>query len=220
MNLVDITSYQTLIFDCDGVILNSNKIKTEAFYEAALVYGKEKANQFVDYHRENGGISRYKKFQYFFEKIILKNNYNNELYDILNVYSNIVMDKLAKCEINPYLHKFKSFTKGARWGVVSGGNQDELRAIFNQRKLSELFELGIYGSPDTKEQIFSKIMRNNLYHNPALYFGDSKYDYEVTKIYGVDFLFISCWTEFSNWREFHKKEEFDYISNFNDLINN
>jgi len=57
-----LNEYQTLVFDCDGVVLNSNKIKTQAFYEAAKHFGHESAQALVDYPVANGGISRYAKF--------------------------------------------------------------------------------------------------------------------------------------------------------------
>ncbi|MFH7588150.1 HAD family hydrolase, partial [Oceanimonas smirnovii] len=60
-----VTDYVTLVFDCDGVVLNSNKVKTEAFYKAALPYGEAAAQAMVDYHVAHGGVSRYKKFAYF-----------------------------------------------------------------------------------------------------------------------------------------------------------
>ena len=56
---LNLSSYKTIIFDCDGVILNSNKIKTEAFYNVTATYGIEAANELVSYHKLNGGISRY-----------------------------------------------------------------------------------------------------------------------------------------------------------------
>ena len=59
-----IKDYETIIFDCDGVILNSNNIKIQAFYETALIYGHDLANELVKYHIENGGISRYQKFEF------------------------------------------------------------------------------------------------------------------------------------------------------------
>ena len=34
-----ISQYKYLIFDCDGVILNSNNIKTEAFGEVVAYFG-------------------------------------------------------------------------------------------------------------------------------------------------------------------------------------
>jgi beta-phosphoglucomutase-like phosphatase (HAD superfamily) len=40
-----------LIFDCDGVILTSNKIKSQAFYDVAKIYGHEPAQALKDYFK-------------------------------------------------------------------------------------------------------------------------------------------------------------------------
>ena len=53
-----IKEYKTIIFDCDGVILNSNKIKTQAFYETAKKYGHEFAQRLVEHHLLNSGMSQ------------------------------------------------------------------------------------------------------------------------------------------------------------------
>ena len=55
---------KNIIFDFDGVILDSVNIKTEAFYKLFEQYGSKIANQVVDYHIINGGMSRFKKFEY------------------------------------------------------------------------------------------------------------------------------------------------------------
>lgn len=67
---MNLAKYQTLVFDCDGVVLNSNKVKTEAFFKAALPYGEAAAQQLVEYHVARGGISRYKKFAWFVENVV------------------------------------------------------------------------------------------------------------------------------------------------------
>ena len=72
MSKIDLIQYQTLVFDCDGVLLNSNKIKTQAFYDVAKVYGHKPAQKLKDYHLKNGGISRYKKFEYLLISILRK----------------------------------------------------------------------------------------------------------------------------------------------------
>ena len=60
----ELKSYKNLIFDCDGIILNSNKIKTEAFKEVVSHYGDNAAEELVKFHVMNGGISRYEKFKF------------------------------------------------------------------------------------------------------------------------------------------------------------
>ena len=43
--------YKSLIFDCDGVILNSNKIKTEAFRKILQKYNQNAVDEFINYHK-------------------------------------------------------------------------------------------------------------------------------------------------------------------------
>ena len=51
-----------IIFDFDGVILNSHNIKTQAFYEIFKKYGKKIATKSKNYHINNVWISIYIKF--------------------------------------------------------------------------------------------------------------------------------------------------------------
>ena len=67
--MININDYDYFIFDCDGVIINSNEIKNEAFRE---VLKDEKGNlviDFINYHQQNGGVSRYEKFLHYYKNI-------------------------------------------------------------------------------------------------------------------------------------------------------
>ena len=70
--------YKSIIFDCDGVLLDSNTIKSEAFYQSVLPFGQKYADEFIQYHKNNGGISRYKKFEYFLNKTNHVNYFERE----------------------------------------------------------------------------------------------------------------------------------------------
>lgn len=188
--------YSTLVFDCDGVLLNSNKIKTLAFYNTALPYGEEAALSLVDYHVHNGGISRYKKFEYFILNFLsYKERDNVVLPDLLEAYAAEVWNGLVNCEIASGISELREATKLKNWLIVSGGDEEELREIFSQRKLSHLFDGGIYGSPSNKDEILSREMSRGNIMQPALFFGDSQYDYEAAKRAGLDFCFVRNWSE-------------------------
>ena len=58
-----------LFFDCDGVILDSNSIKTKAFRETLNNEKEELVDLFIDYHQKNQGIDRFKKLDFFFNEI-------------------------------------------------------------------------------------------------------------------------------------------------------
>ena len=116
-----VTDYITLVFDCDGVVLDSNKVKTEAFYQATLPYGEAAAQAMVDYHVANGGVSRYKKFAHFLDQIAP--NYTEQhgpnLEALLQAYAGYVREGLLSCEVAPGLEALRNQTPNARWLIVS-----------------------------------------------------------------------------------------------------
>ena len=138
--------YATIVFDCDGVVLNSNAVKTRAFYEAALPYGEEAARALVAYHTANGGISRYKKFTHFLETIVpaLAHQPGPDLEQLLAHYAHGVRQGLLSCDVAPALQALRKATTATRWLIVSGGDQAELREVFAARDLAALFDGGIF----------------------------------------------------------------------------
>ena len=102
--------------------------------------------------------------------------------------------------------------------VVSGGDQEELRDIFAQRDLAQYFNGGIFGSPDSKKQIFSREIKNNNIIFPALFIGDSKYDHESANEFKIDFLFAYNWTDYSDWKVYCLDKEIDYISGIAEVV--
>lgn len=216
--MLDISKYKSLVFDCDGVILNSNKIKTNAFYKTALPYGEISAKDFVEYHVKNGGISRYKKFEYFLTDI-LKVVFEEDLCkSLIDVYANFVVDDLLQCKIADNLSEIRRSYNKKRWLVVSGGDQNELRKVFSSREISQHFDGGIFGSPDKKELILSREIENGNIIEPALFLGDSYYDFYAASTVGMDFVFVSGWTEYKTWESLQDEHGFPVIEHISDLL--
>ncbi|MCF7988640.1 MAG: HAD hydrolase-like protein [Methylovulum sp.] len=191
----EMNSYLTFVFDCDGVVLNSNKIKTQAFYDVTKVYGHEAAQALKDYHVQNGGISRYAKFTYFITGILGKALVQVELDELLNNFACEVNNALLTCDVAEGIDKLRERTRHAKWLIVSGGDQEELREVFAARGLDNYFDGGIFGSPDTKDTILEREINNGNILKPALFLGDSQYDYQAAQAVGLNFLFLSKWTE-------------------------
>lgn len=212
---LQVTDYASLIFDCDGVILNSNRVKTDAFYQAALPYGEEAAQAMIDYHIANGGVSRYLKFAHFLEHIVPEyaaGRSGPNLDELLKHYADAVLEGLLSCEVTPGLEQLRQRTPNTRWLIVSGGDQAELRYVFAKRGLAELFDGGIYGSPDTKDEILARELQSGTIQMPALFLGDSKYDYQAASMAGLDFVFLSGWSEIKNYKRWC--EEYSLMSFF------
>jgi phosphoglycolate phosphatase-like HAD superfamily hydrolase len=199
---LNLSGYKSIVFDCDGVVLNSNQVKTQAFYNVTLGYGEGFANKFRDFHVQHGGVSRYKKFEYFLTDIIRKKIDEKEMKKLLYQFSREVKKGLMSCEIAKSLDILRQKTHEAKWFIVSGGDQEELREVFKARGIFEYFNGGIFGSPSCKDTILSNEMHNDNLISPSLFLGDSKYDYEVSVRHGMDFIFISNWSEVHNYEAY------------------
>ncbi|GGY79062.1 HAD family hydrolase [Marinobacter zhanjiangensis] len=194
--MVDLASYRTWVFDCDGVLLNSNKVKTDAFFRAAEPYGRDKAYALVDYHIRHGGISRYVKFHLFLSDIVGHEKIDEgELGELLDHYASHVRQGLLDCDVASGLTRLRELTSSAGWLVVSGGDQAELRSVFGERGLADLFDGGIYGSPDTKDEILTRTLNEGILRRPGVFVGDSQYDIEAATRAGLDFIFLRRWSE-------------------------
>ena len=218
--MTELSAYASIVFDCDGVVLNSNRIKTEAFRAAALPYGEAAAAELVAYHASNGGISRYVKFTRFLETIVPEYAPGREgpdLENLLKAYAGSVRTGLMNCAVAEGLDELRAATPGARWLIVSGGDQNELREIFAARGLAAYFDGGIFGSPDTKDTILGRELATGSIRKPALFLGDSRYDFQASRAAGLDFLFVTGWTELANWPDFVRRNNLSNVRSISHL---
>jgi phosphoglycolate phosphatase-like HAD superfamily hydrolase len=194
--------YLTLIFDCDGVLLDSNRVKTEAFRTVAAQFGDEPAEALVRYHTQNGGISRYRKFEHLLVEILKREGPAELVGELASQYGDCVERDLLECAVAPGLAALRAKTADASWMLVSGGDQAQLRRVFAARGLIGLFDGGIYGSPTSKDEILAREQASGAIKAPAIYFGDSRYDHVAATRAGLDFVFVHAWSEFSDWPQY------------------
>ena len=219
--MLKIQEYKSIVFDCDGVILNSNKIKTRAFRVASFPFGYEASRSLENYHLKNGGVSRYAKFDYFLENIVsINSKKNKELYlkKMLKIYSEETEKGLLDSEITYGLHSLRTKTKDSSWSIVSGGDQDQLRSIFAKKEINHLFNGGIFGSPNTKNEILKRELGRGSIKLPALFLGDTDLDHRVSVSNGLDFIFVSAWTEFRSYEQYCDENSIKNISKVYELI--
>ena len=219
--MLKIQEYKSIVFDCDGVILNSNKIKTRAFRMASLPFGHEASTSLEAYHLRNGGISRYEKFDYFLTNIVpISCKIEKEIYfrRMLKIYSEETKKGLIDSEITHGLNSLRDKTKYSSWSIVSGGDQEQLHSVFKEKQIMYLFDGGVFGSPDNKNVILQRELASGNIKKPALFLGDTALDHQVSDANGLDFIFVSAWTEFRSYEQYCKDNSIRIISKVYELI--
>ena len=136
---------------------------------------------------------------------------------LLESYGTITREALLSCAAAPGLHRcFARLPRDARKIVVTGGMESEVREVFQLRGLASLFD-AIYGSPDTKEAIVARGLEEGTIARPAIFIGDSKLDWEVSRQFGFDFIFLYSWSEVGNWESFCRDKDIPAIPSLSDV---
>ena len=191
-----IANYEVYIFDCDGVILNSNQLKIDAMQNAlaSIVNDSEKVNVCVNYFSKNFGRSRFHHVDVFVEQVLLLDDTtkNKVKDDILHAYSSQCKSLYLQAELTPGFVKFISNLNGKKY-IASGSEQQELREVFKARNLDVYFD-DIFGSPAKKSDLVANILQLTNSNN-AIMFGDAISDLEAAQINQIDFI---SYTPFSN----------------------
>lgn len=205
------TNYDYFIFDCDGVILDSNTLKSTAFADSLPDESPELVKLFVEYHKQHGGISRYKKFEHYFKDIQNYPDADNKISEALILFASIVKKGLIECDYVPGILKFLEniATSEKPMFVVSGSDEIELQEVFLSRHILKYFK-EVYGSPSSKIENTSKVIEEIGFHKKGCFFGDSRSDYEAAKKFSLDFIYVS---QFSEWEEGDKYSNFT-VKNF------
>lgn len=213
-----INQYAFAIFDCDGVILNSNKVKSEAFGLALPDEDPSLVKEFVKYHQTNGGISRYIKFEYFFKSIKKQNDYKLDLENALKRYAELSKKGLLECSeipgVREVLKEFRSLNISCY--VASGGDQQEVREVFDSRGLSSYFD-EIFGSPLSKIENLAILKKSGKLEGLGIFFGDARSDMEAAEKNNLDFIFISGVSEWNDGINHSKVKGFDIFNNFQEI---
>ncbi len=184
------SDYSVILWDFDGVILHSNAVRELGFREVLKNYPSEQVEALIDYHNQNGGLSRYVKFRYFFEIIRQEPITTEQVDELAGAFSEIMLRELPQKEniIAETLYFIqKSHTRGIEQHIVSGSDQNELRTLCKHLDLDGYFS-SIQGSPTPKTDLVNGILTDHaLSSDRFCLIGDSINDYEAARDNDIDF---------------------------------
>lgn len=181
--------FDTIFFDFDGVVCDSNLIKRDNIKRACIACGvsAKKSDEFVSYFTSRNGVPRERKTKLFFKDYALSNR-------ILKAYAENNTN-LLKAPLLPGLIPFLKKTTNKRCLVLSGGNFKEITNYLKKYNLYTFFEQILCG-PASKEENLNQL---GDYGN-AFFIADSSHDYEVARSFNLPFVFMFAATQMSDWK--------------------
>ena len=189
-----------VVFDCDGVILESVDVKTKAFGLVVKEYGTEAVARLMEYHASNGGVSRYEKFEWFFREVLGREITPTELNMLGERFQQISFDGVINAPmVNGALECIQELYHLIPIYVASGAPQKELTAVLNERNLSPYFK-GAYGSPPGKTDLLRRILhQTGAEPEKTIMVGDSSTDLDAAQACGTCFFGRGDYFKLSGW---------------------
>ncbi len=181
-----------LVFDFDGVIANSNGLKSRAFADVLKFFGLPNQQELVEYNKNYGGITAKEKFRHYAKEIYPKCKIPIE--ELENKFRDIISSNLSDQEYEPFVSEFHKYHEKFNFHVISGGNENEIKAYLEKNKILSNFNGLILGNPMSKFQNFQLFSKSCMVEN-SIYFADSFSDAELSNKFKMRFIFISHWSE-------------------------
>lgn len=178
------------VFDCDGVILDSNNSKIEALQKTLSYLGCP--NEFIDWacekFRSNFGLPRAAHFEIFSQyKCPTGFRLDQSLLQLfLDYYGQKVQELYSSCPLVEETISFISKKDIQNIYVVSASDQIELRQILPNR-VAGIESKKIYGGPIKKSKNLQNVVDIEGLEN-IVFYGDSVQDALAAQIVGVSFV--------------------------------
>lgn len=179
---------KAIALDFDGVILESVEVKTRAFGTLFQGY-PEHLEEIICLHRQNGGISRHKKFEIIYRDFLKKPLSVFENDRLSREFSKLVFDEMLDCPLVPGVLEFlRERSSQMPVFIVSGTPEAELKEIVMRRNL-DCYVRGSFGSPRTKDVLLREVLGvEGLGASELMFVGDSMTDYTACMSIGANFV--------------------------------
>lgn len=197
---MDIYDFDNYIFDCDGVILDSNRIKSNAFMQTVLDFEKKYQDEFYSYLLGNGGVTRDKKYWHFFKNIVkVTDSEEIERLTLLYVkkFADLVLIELCDSSFTEGVLTFLKELNHRNKSIYiwTGGSKSETIEVMNKKGVLNLFK-SVYGAPGSKIETLEILMaENDVDSSDTLVIGDSLTDQSCAKDKKLKFLFVDGYTD-------------------------
>lgn len=208
--------FKAILFDFDGVILDTLEAKGRAF--AKLYTSKNDDIIFkniMNLHLCNGGMNRIEKIKKIHMLINNQEISESELNFKLDELKKYMRDSLFEClPIDNYVvPAIKELSQNTALWIISAAPTDEITDLSRNLKINSYFQ-EILGSCKKTEVIKNILQANSLSASDVLFIGDAEEDYKAAKANELCFILKR---NLNNVTDFSKNYKGLSINQFNEL---
>lgn len=187
-----IPSY-ALIFDFDGVVLDSATLKRQAFADLYSQASEAQYRAVVAYLSRRGGQPREVKFRHIEEHILGRRINEARIHELCCRFKESVEERLKTAPFIPGALEFLSHWQKKRLQyLLSATPEQELMVIVAQRQLTSYFNEVVGAPPDKVTGLRNLLARHQHAPKNTVMIGDSYNDYRAARSNGTHFVGVTA----------------------------
>lgn len=179
---------EAVIFDFDGVIVESLDIKSEAFRD--LFAGRpERLGDILALHRQHAGVDRFTKLEMIYRDILHENLSDTNKQALADRFAALVEERVTVCPLVPGAAELLAALEGrVAMAVISATPHAELQRIVDRRGLTRYFD-AVHGSPPDKISALRALLAAKHWDvTRVLMVGDAVADYDAARDNKISFI--------------------------------
>ncbi len=188
------TSNSILIFDMDGVILDSLDKLSSCMLLAVSEFcqSQDQFMQFVEFDRSNPGLSRFEKIQNFVDSLPVSSQLSpSALFaEILGKFDSLSLEARISSKIDDSIYELSENFKPANLLILSNCDNSQLSLIVAHFGLHQIFKGGQIGTPPDKLTRMQELL-SNLASDDIWSVSDSESDAIIARKFPIKFAFVS-----------------------------
>lgn len=179
------SKYKAIVLDFDGVLVDSNLIKSGTFYDIWPI-GSSNLKSIVDDVLAGPG-DRYSYIKEIHHKLSKSFDLNQDPTFYINQYTEMVKSKILKSGLKPDVPAFFNAYGDKLLFINSMTPEQPLKEVVKQLRISPPIQEA-KGLPETKIEIFHYFMNKyNFNKNAMIFVGDSESDFQFAEEMQIDF---------------------------------
>lgn len=189
----------SVVFDCDGVLIDSNRVKSEAYRTALASEPPEHIDAFYAWFHAHPGHTRFALFEHFYANIAGAPDWRERVAAACAVFAGELERALHACSDVPGADAFlaRLSAGGVASAIVSAALRSDLDAVVARRGWRNRFA-AVCGGEKTKVAHIADLRASGVLRPGGLYFGDSSIDMDSAEATGCAFIYVSGCSE---WRD-------------------